>query len=122
MHNSIHNLDTKVFQNATGEFPAIVMGLNIRDTNEADAFIASAVEKWKLQRMCSPPDTANMTITVAGDMTAVQFREAWLLHVARDPILKLFMSMMRHASVLHIRGDEVLDESSLLMPTDAKNA
>jgi hypothetical protein len=122
VQNSIHNLDTKVFQNATGEFPAVVMGLNIRDTNEANAFITSAVEKWKLQRMCSPPDTANMTITVAGDMTAAQFRESWLRHVDRDPILKLFMSMMRHASVLHIRGEEFLDEASLLISSDAKNA
>jgi len=77
------------------------MGLNILDPEHAEAFLDSVVEKWKCQRMCSPPTTANMTITLAGDMTAARFRDLWLLRSARDPILKHFMSLMVHADVLH---------------------
>ena len=114
MPNSIHNLDTKMFENETGEFPAIVMGLNILDPKEAEAFLDGVVEKWKCQRMCSPPTTANMTITLVGDMTAAQFRDLWLVRSAGDPILRHFMSLMVHADVLHIRGRELLDSASLL--------
>jgi hypothetical protein len=114
MPNSIHNLDTKWFENDSGEFPAVVMGLNILDPKDAEEFLDSVVEKWKCQRMCSPPTTANMTITLVGDMTAARFRDLWLVRSAGDPILKHFMSLMVHADVLHICGRELLDQASLI--------
>jgi hypothetical protein len=112
--NSIHNLDTKWFRNDAGEFPAIVMGLNIFDEETAGSFLDNVIEKFKSQRMCSPPTTAHMTITVAGNMSAERFRDVWAQHSASDPILKHFMSMMVHADVLHIRGRELLDRASLI--------
>jgi len=114
MPNSIHNLETKVYRNDSGEFPAIVMGLNIADADSADAFLDHVIQQFKNQRMCSPPTTANMTITLAGNMTADQFRDMWAERAATDPILKAFMSMMVLADVLHIRGRELLDRASLL--------
>ena len=114
MANSIHNLDTKWFQNDTGEFPAIVMGLNFPDPEAADSFVDHVVEQFKNQRMCSPTETANMTITLAGNITAERFREMWIERSARDPILKFFMSTMVLADVLHIRGRDVLDRTSLI--------
>jgi hypothetical protein len=114
MPNSIHNLDTKVFRNDSGEFPAIVMGLDISDTETAATFLDHVIQQFKNQRMCSPPTTANMTITLAGDMTAERFRDIWTQRSATDPILKAFMSMMVVADVLHIRGRELLDRASLL--------
>jgi ethanolamine ammonia-lyase small subunit len=114
MPNSIHNLDTKWFRNDTGEFPAIVMGLNIPHAETADSFLDHVIEQFKCQRMCSPPATANMTITIAGNMTAEQFCEMWTRRSADDPILRTFMSMMVLADVLHIRGRELLDRASLI--------
>jgi hypothetical protein len=114
MPNSIHNLDTKWFQNETGEFPAIVMGLNIPDPGAADSFVDHVVDQFKNQRMCSPPETANMTITLAGDITAERFREMWIKRSARDPILSFFMSRMVLADVLHIHGRDLLDRASLI--------
>jgi len=116
MPNSIHNLDTKLFKNQSGEFPAIVMGLNVQDRQTVDSFLNHVVEQFKNQRMCSPPDTANMTITIAGEMTAEEFRTAWVSRVSKDPILKHFMSLMVLADVLHIRGRELLDRASLISP------
>jgi hypothetical protein len=112
--NSIHNLDTKWFRNKTGEFPAIVMGLNILDEETAGDFIDHVIDQFKSQRLCSPPTTANMTITIAGNMTAERFRDLWDQRSADDPILKHFMSMMVLADVLHIRGRELLDRASLI--------
>jgi hypothetical protein len=117
MSNSIHNLDTKWFENESGEFPAIVMGLNVQDRQTLDSFLGHVVEQFKNQRMCSPPATANMTITIAGEMTAEEFRTAWVSRVSQDPILKHFMSMMVLADVLHIRGRELLDRASLISQT-----
>lgn len=122
MQNTIHNLDTKWFENETGKFPGIVMGLNILDPINAEEFLESVVEKWKCQRMCSPPTTANMTITVVGEITATRLRDLWLVRAAGDPILKHFMSLMVHADVLHIRGRELLDSSSLLIVRDEAQA
>ena len=112
--NSIHNLDTKWFRNETGEFPAIVMGLNILDEEAAGDFIDHVIEQFKSQRLCSPPMTANMTITIAGNMTAERFRDLWDQRSGDDRILKHFMSMMVLADVLHIRGRELLDRASLI--------
>jgi hypothetical protein len=117
MPNSIHNLDTKLFRNQTGEFPAIVMGLDIPDAQTTDSFLDHVVEKFKNQRMCSPPTTANMSITLTGALTAEQFRDMWAQRSASDPILKAFMSMMVVADVLHIRGRELLDRASLVAST-----
>jgi hypothetical protein len=113
-HNSIHNLDTKWFRNDTGEFPAIVMGLDIGDEETAGCFLDHVIEQFKSQRMCSPPTTAHMTTTVAGNMSAERFCDLWSQRCASDPILKQFMSMMVHADVLHIRGRELLDRASLI--------
>ena len=114
MPNSIHNLDTKWFRNADGEFPAIVMGLNIADDDTAESFLDHVVEQFKKQRMCSPPTTAHMTITIVGNMSAERFRDLWAQHSASDPILKVFMSEMVLADVLHIRGRELLDRASMI--------
>jgi len=116
MPNSIHNLDTKWFQNDTGEFPAIVLGLEIPDAETTDPFLDHVIEKFKNQRMCSPPTTANMTITIVGNLTADRFRELWNQRAVNDSILKAFMSMMVLADVLHIHGSELLDRASLLSP------
>jgi hypothetical protein len=114
MPSSIHNLDTKWFRNDAGEFPAIVMGLNIADDDTAESFLDHVVEQFKNQRMCSPPTTAHMTITIVGSMSAERFRDLWAQRSAGDPILKVFMSKMVLADVLHIRGRELLDRASMI--------
>ena len=105
MRNAIHNLDTKWFRNDAGEF---------LDEETAWSFLDHVIEQLKSQRMCSPPTTAHMTVTVAGNMSAERFRDLWAQRSAGDPILKHFMSMMVHADVLHIRGRELQDRASLI--------
>jgi hypothetical protein len=114
MANSIRNLETKWFRDGSEEFPAIVMGLDIVDVESAGPFLDHVIEQFKNQRMCSPPTTAHMTITIAGDMNAERFRDLWAQRSASDPIAKHFMAMMTLADVLHIRGRDLLDRASLL--------
>jgi len=112
--NSIHNLDTKAFRNDSGEFAAIVMGLDIGDPARLEPFVAHVLQQFKNQRMCSPPSTDHLTIAIAGEVTAQQFCRAWHAGAAGDPIMQHFMSSMVPADVLHIRGQELLDRESLI--------
>jgi hypothetical protein len=114
MANAIHNLETKWFTNDSGEHPALVMGLNLLDPDGLEAFLAEVLQKVTCQLMCSPPGTAHMTITIAGQVTAARFCEVWRRLSAGDPVLAHFMRQMRLADVLHIRGRELLDRQSLL--------
>jgi hypothetical protein len=114
MQNSIHNIATQWCESDSGALPWIVMGLNIVDVSTVDAFLNLAFEQFKNQRMCSPVETAHMTVTIAGEMTAEDFRTRWIHRCASDPILKYFTSLMVHADVLHIRGRELLGKASLV--------
>jgi hypothetical protein len=112
--NSIHNVATRWIERDSKEFPLIVMNLKIDDLSTADAFLDRVIEHFKTHRSCSPPRTANMTVTIVGDMTAADFCARWASRAAQDPILKQFTSAMVLADVLHIRGSELLDRASLV--------
>lgn len=118
MENSIHNLDTKWYENETGEFPAIVMGLNVHDPDNLDRFMDEVVEKFKAHRTCSPPETAHMSITILGYLTSDEFKEHWNKQLSEDEILKVYMSQMSLADVQHFTKSDgefkVIDEISLI--------
>ena len=118
MKNSIHNLDTKWYENETGEFPAIVMGLNVHDSNNLERFMGEVVEEFKVHRTCSPPETVHMSITILGYLTSKEFKDHWNKYLAEDEILKAYMSQMLLADVQHFTksesGFEVIDEISLI--------
>jgi Ulp1 family protease len=80
------------------------------DAETADAFLDHVIEEFKNQRMCSPPSTANMTITTAGSLTTDKFRELWNQRAVNDSILNAFMSMMVLANSLHIHGREAAEQ------------
>jgi len=114
MENSIHNLETKIFTNDTGEFPAVVMGLNIHDRESIESFIDHVMQQLQNQRMCSPRETSAMTITVAGYLPASEFVSLWRSRIDNFPVLKHFMSTMKLADVMHISRGELLDDASLI--------
>ena len=99
--NSIFNLQTVALQSDDGrQGTAIMLGLNIGDPSTADTFVQVVVEKFKAQRMSSPPDTSMMLVTIVGEMPAPRFAARWQQLAAADPILKFFMSQMTKAEVL----------------------
>jgi hypothetical protein len=113
--NTIVNLKTMQLQSKDGPVTAIVMGLDMRDQNSTDAFIQEVVEKFKVQRMCSSPDTSVMLITLVSDMPASRFVKRWRQLAADDKVLGFFMSQMHTADV--VRGKVVgktLETVSLL--------
>jgi hypothetical protein len=110
MENQIHNLKTDIAKRSYGEVPRIVIGLNVADSAAAPAFVAEVAEKVKLQRMCSPPDTSVLFVTLMGPLTASRFKELWLAEVERDDVLRFFMSQMKEASILHGKKDGTIIE------------
>lgn len=118
--NTIANLKTMALQSSNGPVTAIVMGLNIPDQQSADAFIQQAAEKFKVQRMCSSPDTSVMLITIITEMPASHFVKRWRKIAADDKILGFFMSQMHKADVLRgtVAGQTLENVSLLHEPSD----
>src|SRR5579859_204076 len=87
------------------QVPIIVMGLDLDDPDALDPFMPEVAEALRSQRMCSPPETTAMFITLIGKVGADDFKLNWAKEVSRDPILRVFMDQMKEASVLHCRPD-----------------
>jgi len=118
--NSIANLKSVNFQSPTGPATAIMIGVNISDVQAADAFISEVAEKFKMQRMLSPPDTSGLLVTIIGDLPAARFAEKWRGLLAADQVLAAFMSQMRVADVM--RGSpsgQMLEKVSLMTAPSA---
>lgn len=113
--NSITNLKTVNVQSPEGPVPVIVMGLNIGDPARADEFVRDVAEKFKHQRMCSPPTTAAVLITIIGDMPLERFVDRWNELARADKILGFFMSQMQRADVVRATTTgETLEQDSLV--------
>ena len=113
--NSIANLKTVNAQTPEGPVPVIVMGLNIGDAEHANDFIREVAEKFKAQRMCSPPTTVTMLVTIISTMPLERFVHRWNELAREDKILGFFMSQMRKAEV--VRGTKAgiaLEQASLV--------
>ena len=121
--NSIANLKTVNAQSVDGPVPVIVMGVNIGDESRADEFVGEVAEKFKAQRMCSPPTTADMLITIVSAMPLKRFVDRWQALAREDRILGFFMSQMRQADVVRGTTDgEMLEQASLVTRTPAGDA
>jgi hypothetical protein len=79
----------------------VVMGLDLDDPDNLDAFMPTISQTFVSQRMCSPPETSTMFITLMGGVTAEEFKVKWAKEIERDGILATFMKLMTEATVLH---------------------
>ena len=98
--NSIANLKTVNVQSPDGPVPVVVMGLNIDDVENIDEFVLEAAEKFKVQRMCSPPTTSGFLITIISPIPLKRFVSRWRQLAGEDKILGFFMAQMQKADVL----------------------
>jgi hypothetical protein len=113
--NVLKQLETKEVSLPDGKARAIFIALDINDKNKADGFIAEVLQKFTMQKMISPPDTAMLLVTIIGEMTAEDFRSRWKKAVAQDMVVGMLLSKFTRADVLW--GDEKgkpIDQKSLL--------
>jgi hypothetical protein len=88
MANCIHNVATQIAERNGCAFPMVVIGLDVYDLVNVESFMQTVVDTFKNQRMCSPPQTAGLFVTLIGDLTAEMFRDQWIRASQRDPIVK----------------------------------
>ena len=110
MANRIHNLLTRYADRDGEQIQIIMMGLDVDDLGNIDAFMREVCAAFRSQRMMSPPQTSAMFVTLIGVLTAKEFKRRWAEAVARDPILAHFMARMEDASVLHGEQDGTVIE------------
>ena len=94
---------------------AVLVNLDIDEPETADGFIREVAKTFISQRMCSPPETDGMLITIIGDWPAARCVEVWKQIMDENKPLLFFMSQMRVADV--IRGNaagEQLEQVSLI--------
>ena len=115
MANRIHNILTRYADRNDEKVPIIMMGLDVDELDDLDAFMSQVAATFRTQRLLSPPETSAMFVTLVGSLTAVEFKRRWTKQVARDPILVQLMARMHDASVLHgARDGTVIDHISLI--------
>ena len=115
MANRIHKLLTRYADRGDEKVPIIMMGLQVDELDDLNAFMSEVAATFRIQRLLSPPETSAMFVTLIGALTAAEFKRRWTEQVKRDPILVQFMARMNDASVLHGERDgTVIDHISLI--------
>ena len=114
MANQIREVKTVVIEGGQGPGQAIMIALDFDEPSRLKDLAAEAVDRFKVHRMISPPDTSILLVTIVGDLDVCEFANAWKAKVASDPVLGLFMSQLRLAEcVCGTAAGEVLASSSL---------
>ena len=119
MANEIAKLATVELESEQGPVYGVSIALNVDTPRETRTFALHVIEQFKVQRMCSPPDTSVLIVSVIGPVDLQLFRETWIEQAASDQALAFFLSRMRDAACVHgTRDGRVLATVSLL-PTAA---
>jgi hypothetical protein len=112
--NRITRIRTTELESDAGPMVAIFLSLECGDTDTADSFCSEVAEVFKAHRMCSPPNTSVLLVTLIGHLTASHFARRWREIAEGDPVLRHDLSLMRMADVVHGTADgEVLETVSL---------
>lgn len=117
--NQIRSVSTATVDSPNGPVVAIMMALDLGEIGQVDAFMKQVAEKFKAHRMCSPPETAALLVTIIGSLPAQGFVCRWAALTHNDEVLQHFMAGMQIADV--IRGTtsgDVIEMASLLNPAN----
>jgi hypothetical protein len=113
--NTLVKIESVELNGEDGPLTAIMVALNIADPRRAPAFIREVAETFKAHRMCSPPKTTGLLVTILGQLPAERFVEQWRKLAVEDEMLAHFMSQLSVADVMQGTADgRVLSSASLL--------
>jgi hypothetical protein len=103
-----NRIEIKTVQGGSPEQPtfAILVAMDINDSATADAFVREAAKTFVSHRMCSPPQTNGLLLTIIGDLSASRCVELWRQIMSEDKMLLFFMSQMRVADVIRGGGEK----------------
>lgn len=87
----------------------ITVSVNTDDRGMPPEFVAKLAATIALHRMCSPPDTSVLVISVIGPFDADVFRREWTSVIddgsAESFALKIFLDQMSSAVLIHGKSD-----------------
>jgi hypothetical protein len=113
--NSISSIKTVPVNGPNGPTNAIMMGLDILNTEELKDFLPEVASSFLSQMMASPMDTNMMLITIIGGCTADEFKKHWTGITENDPVMQIYIGKMLIADTIHgTMEGEVLDQTSLI--------
>ena len=72
-YRDIKSLKTATINGPDGPLIAVMVGIDVPDPGEADAFMLHVLEKFKAHRMISPVETAGLLVSIIGDLSAQEF-------------------------------------------------
>lgn len=121
--NQIEEIEVVPVDGPEGPTMAMLIGVDIADAASAPEFVRAVLERFKLHRMISPPETSMLLITLIGDFSAGAFAEHWKAVAKADATAQTFMSQMVVADVIQgTPSGEQLSSASLLDESPASSA
>jgi hypothetical protein len=102
------------------ETHGIMVAVNTGDVGMPNVFVAELAKTISLHRLCSPPDTSVLVVSVIGAFDAARFQEDWVQAVtgeaAEMKALRFFLSEMRIATLSHGKRDGTVLQTVRLSP------
>jgi hypothetical protein len=93
----------------------IMVAVNTDQAGMDSAFVRQLANTIALHRMCSPPDTSVLVVSVIGPFDSGAFRSHWREALADSSpemqALRYFLQQMRSAALAHGKRDGTLLES-----------
>ena len=97
--HKIVQCETKFLESNDGAKWAIFIAADLYVPSALDALIGDLVERFKLHRMASHPDTCLLLITIVGPCQVTDVAARWRKVVAGDKIAGVWMARMEKADM-----------------------
>src|SRR3954466_15471071 len=97
--HKIVQCETRVLSSKDGPKSGIFIAADLYSASGLDALIDDLVERFKVHRMVSPPETSLLLITILGKCDASDVAARWRKRVAGDKMATVWMARMKKADV-----------------------
>jgi hypothetical protein len=112
--NAIVETKTVELAPGSGVF-AIMIAANVLDPATLEGFVSELAERFKAQKLLSPPNTSHFLLSVRGETTAAAIKALWVARGAADMVLSVMMNGLAVADIVRAgRTGPPLEQLSLL--------
>ena len=112
--NQIVRIETVDLERGNEPITGIKIAVDCYDLSGAESLVSEVVDKFLVHRMCSPPETSLLLITLMGALKPEEFASFWKKHLEQNEALGFFMSQMEKADVAGMSENQELLQASLL--------
>jgi hypothetical protein len=95
--HEIVQCETKSLSAPDGPKHVLLLAANLHALSSQETLVRDLIERFKMQRMISPPDTSVLLVTVIGACDSARFLRTWKSIIANDQIAAVWMSKMEKA-------------------------